>query len=145
MEFKKVGQRKMSAQIQSHQVPELNKTYCPNCNSGPLDGVTGAHLEEKSSSIFDAPVKHSGFNERQIFPEDGSPTICCYCAELLVYRKADKALTLDFPTEKELTEFKSNSQFWTVLCDIQNDRRLIVEEGRLRGDRRYAKLKPKRF
>ena len=133
-EFNRVGQRNTKVHVQSHEVPELNQTYCPTCGAGPMDGVTGAHIEEQPSSHLDAPIKHVGFKKKRVYPDDGSPTICAYCGELLVYRKVSEALTLSFPTESEISTFKSNSQFWTLLSNMQN---------RIRREKRNAK--PKRF
>jgi hypothetical protein len=146
MEFKKVGQRNMMrTNIQSHEVPELNQTYCPNCNAGPMDGVTGANIEEQPSVHFDAPIKHQGFNSKKVFPNDGCPTLCSYCGELLVYHKVDNALTLSLPTQNEIADFKSNSQMWTLICNMQKRVRKDAEEARLRGDKSYARTKRTRF
>lgn len=146
MEFKKVGQRDVNVTIQSSEkIPELNKTYCPNCNSGPMDGVTGAIVEEKPTVQFDSPIKHKGFNKKEVFPDDGCPTICFYCGELLVYHKVGNLLTISVPSEKEIATYKSDTQMWSLISNIQIRIKKEAEEARLRGDKSYARTKNTRF
>jgi len=143
--FDRVGIRDFKVtNIESHKITDLNKTFCPSCSAGPMDGVSGANVEDVNPYAPDAPTKHSA-ESRRVFPQDGSPTICVYCAELLVFKKVDKLFTLAYPTESQLTLFKSDAQAWRLISKIQEGLKSDAQEGRLRGDKRYAKSKPKRF
>ena len=108
------------SKIETHKIPELNETYCPCCGLGPLSGVTGA-------STDDEPV----------FPTDGSPSICCFCAELLVFRVSNDKLVLLRATEDLINTWKSeHSQAWNIMSSIQKEMKKTIES---------KKEKPKRF
>lgn len=131
--FSQVGQRDLqTVKIEGHEVPELSDAYCPCCNAGPLDGVTGAHIEDGGELCETTD---------RVYPKDGSQTMCCYCAELLVYRLMDAKLKLACPTEDELDLWKSNSQGWDIVCRLQKKLKQDILESRLRGEKRYAKNK----
>ena len=145
--FDRVGLRDQRVtNIESHEISDLNKTYCPCCKAGPMDGVTGADIEDVDPYMDDASIRHAGYEEpRKIFPHDGSPTICAYCGELLVFRVVDNALTLAYHTDAELDDLRSDAQKWEIISRLQNKMKQYALEGRLRGDKRYAKSKPRRF
>jgi len=138
--FDRVGIRDQRiANVESHEISDLSKTYCPTCSVGPLDGVTGATMTDS-----DEPIGHEE-KRRRVFPDDGSPTVCSYCGELLVFRIVSNAFTLAYPTEAELNAFKADFQGWRLISGLQEEMKQKALEARLRGDRRYAKSKTKRF
>ncbi len=145
--FDRIGLRDQRvANIESHEIRELNQTYCPCCNAGPMDGVTGAEIEDVDPYLDDASIRHAGYKEpRKVYPHDGSPTICAYCGELMVFRQVGDALTLAYPTDAEINKLKSDSQAWKIIVGLQEKMKQHALEGRLRGDKRYAKSKPRRF
>lgn len=144
--FDRVGMRDHRiASIESHEIKELNQTFCPSCGAGPMDGVTGAQLEEVNPYLNDASIKHAGFQQKRVYPHNGSPTICAYCGELLVFRQVGDTLTLAYPTETELASLKSDHQAWQIIVGLQEKMKQHALEGRLKGDKRYAKSKPRRF
>lgn len=140
--FNRVGWRPQHATLlPSHEVVDLNQTYCPRCNAGPMDGATGVEVKD------DDPAGDDEKEESDGFPKDGSPTICSYCGELLMFHtvSGSGALTLTLPTEAEIDELKSNFQAWQMISMLKERIEQEAEEGRLRGEKRYANSKPKRF
>lgn len=101
----RVGQRDIK--IQSTKLE--GKSYCPSCGGGPLDGATG---------IGDS-------SDKEILPEEGSPTVCLYCSAILVF---GENLTVQLPTNEQTEKLKSNSQVWNALCMLQVYTRLVREK-----------------
>jgi hypothetical protein len=150
MNFDKIGVRDFNVEeVQSHQI-KLKQAYCPTCGSGPLDGVTGAVISEGSDNTFDtpdAPIRHSGCKDSQTYPKDGSPTLCAYCGELLVYRKTNEEFNISLPTNEEIKGFKSNPELWGILSQLQEAMRQKKFEKELRGEKspKNPKKPHKRF
>lgn len=86
--FPRVGARNLRvADIQSHELQEGKRWYCPHCGAGPLDGVTGARFETDEQD-----------DGTPLIPTDGQPSICLLRlvhylsadADRLEYRQADR-------------------------------------------------------
>lgn len=104
--FDRIGMR-LNTKVETHNIDELNQTYCPICNKGPMDGVTGARFSELPS-------------DEPIFPENGTPTICAYCTNILVFRTKDNGvLTLDQPTDSEIKLWQGEEEMWATMLEIQ--------------------------
>ena len=110
MKFDQIGYRNLQiSDIQSHTIEDANKTYCPSCKAGPMDGVTGASFTEEDS-----------FEEgHKVFPKDGDPTICAYCCELLEFRFSPDVVSLSYPRENTLINWKKDSQQWMLIPSLQ--------------------------
>ena len=145
-EFPRVGARNLKvSEVESHQID--NQTYCPFCQSGPMDGVTGTRfdtVEPPSDNPWDV-VKVDEDHLKPVYPEQGSPSICVYCGELCVFHVDSGKLTLAVPTEAEKDEWKKEPDLWRVLTGLVEKYKAESLAGRLRGDMRYARTKPKRF
>ena len=129
-EFKQVGIRDVNVD-ESRHYPELDNTTCPCCGKGPLNGATGIS------------VRHE---YKDILPEDGSPTFCCFCSSLCVFRKdEDGKLSLDQATQEEIAEFKADPECWRMLIKIQKVIEKMATKEQLKGNKDYAKFKPKRY
>lgn len=77
-----------------------NPSPCPACGK-MLDSWTGAHL---------------GSNEPPT-PEPGDPTVCGYCATILVF--ADYHCRLRMPTPEETAAMQADREAWDVLQSFQ--------------------------
>jgi hypothetical protein len=73
-----------------------NASPCPHCGK-ILDAWTGASLGSKEPPT----------------PEPGDPTICAYCAALLVF--ADYHGRLREPTVEERAAIRANAEVWDML------------------------------
>lgn len=90
--------------------------HCPTCNFGPLDGATGMSWGDEASVYSETGGKHQAdAPPPPMRPKAGSITICCKCAELLVYYQADLMLGLRLPTPEEMAEFQAETQLWENL------------------------------
>lgn len=111
MEYRQVGQRKTKVVFETYEVTDLNQTYCPYCHTGPLVGLTGAEIRHNDE---DGENK-----DKRIFPQEGSPTICGFCGEILIFHLVDKILSLSKPTVSDLNYLKSHSQMWELISGLQ--------------------------
>ena len=114
---------------ESLEYKELHEAICPHCGAGPLDGVTG--IGEKGDG--------------EMRPHDGSPTICSYCGELLIFHGGeDGNMRVEIPSAEEIADWESNKNFWYHLKRIQQHLKDLALQGRLSGDMKYGKSKPHR-
>lgn len=102
-QISQVGQRDLQVADKTSQYEELKATYCPYCNNGPLDGVTGV----------------SETKEEIMIPEDGDPTICWKCQEVLVLRVKGEKRTIEIPTDEEIQKWKNDIYFWGQLTTLK--------------------------
>ena len=135
-EFKQVGARdgsvcplpKYRASDGMH-IAELDNCYCPSCGNGPLIGATGIN-----HNVGEKPV-----------PTDGCPTICIFCTELCVFRKKDDNLVVEIAPEREREVWRSDKELWTLLKKVQKVMERKATERQLKGDKNFAKFKPKKY
>ena len=125
--FKKVGSRDLVFQ-EKCEVKDLEKTYCPCCGGGPLDGATGVAENSDTRSI----------------PEDGDPTICVFCGEILRYTIKNGVVGVEIPNEEYFKALRL-SDVWSVIQQVSAQFKEMALQARLRGDMKYARSKPKRF
>lgn len=122
-EIPRVGARDIRINdMKQSEITDLNGTYCPHCGQGPLDGCTEISASPSTEPVTEKDKQMNG-------PEDGSPTICLYCAKVCLYRLVNQKLTLAVPSEEELKELQTEPDIWYTLTSIQK----IIEEGHKLG------------
>ena len=136
-EFKQIGIRDGSASplpkfnvTNEMHVADLDNCYCPSCGKGPLNGATGINAH---------------CSKEECVPKAGSPTICTFCTELCIFREKNGKLLLDIASEREKEVWKADSGLWSVLKKVQKLVERRATERQLKGDKNYAKFKPKRY
>ena len=135
--FDRVGLRPVHlVDMQSHEIKQCSDVNCPGCGAGPMDGVTGLEFTDNPDK------RKSG---REILPKDGMPTICSYCGELCMFSERDGKLSIVFPSQESIDAWRAEPELWNTLLSLQGKMQELALQGRLRGDRRYAGFKSRRF
>lgn len=109
MKFGKIGLRDLNVvNFKQSQLKDM-KDCCPYCNYGPLDGVSKTEFSDSKNTK----------SEKGPLPEDGCPSICFNCSGLLIYRVQDEVISIDKPSEKEISEWQSEHVMWDTLTKMQ--------------------------